>query len=49
MKTFMLCGMLSALVHITGGTTSAHPSESDELMVQAARNFLGLSNCFSVI
>ena len=40
MKTFMLCGMLSALVHITGGTTSAHPSESDELMVQAARNFL---------
>ena len=40
MKTFILCGMLIALVHITTAATSAHSSESDELMVQAARNFL---------
>ena len=40
MKTVILCGMLIALGHITNGTTSAHPNESDELMVRAARNFL---------
>ncbi len=40
MKTFILCGMLIALVHIAGGTTSGHSNESDELMVGAARNFL---------
>ena len=40
MKTAILSGALLVLFHFTAGTSWAHPSESDELIVQAARNFL---------
>ncbi len=40
MKTPILSAALLVLLHFTAVTSWAHPSESDELMVQAARNFL---------
>ncbi len=40
MRTAILSATLLVVFHLTSGTSWAHPSESDELMVQAARNFL---------
>ena len=40
MRTTILGATLLAALHLTIGGGSAHPRESDELMVQAARHFL---------
>ena len=42
MRTAILSAALLVCFHFTAGTSWAHPSESDELMVQAARNFLAV-------